>query len=155
VVVLGGAGRLEADEAVGVAVVGDERLIGGVSFFDDRAAVVVVVDVAAVACAVADSEAFGVVVVEAENGLGGRGAAGGLDEVVAAVVGEGGVLVGESGVGFGCQVSVVVVLVDDGLALVFYSAEPVGFVVEVGLGLRGCRFREVFRFAVVALEAEG
>jgi len=55
VVVLGGARGLKADQAVGVAVMGKEGAVGSVALFDDRAAVVVVINIAAVAQAMAGS----------------------------------------------------------------------------------------------------
>jgi len=142
-----GGRRQQAQELVGVAVAGDEAVVRIVAFFEDAAAVAVVLDVAPLAVLVPDAQVDGVVVVLAE----GIRSLCRLHQTVQAVVAE--VRVGVGGVEVavvlldGVAVVVVVVTGDAAGDQVRDRGEPVEDAVAVALvdpghavgrGLLGC-----------------
>ena len=146
--------RIEAQQPVAVAVVGQKAARGpGDVLVEHRAVVVEVLDVAALAAVVADAQPVGVVVVLAEGGA----ALGGLHQVVGGVVGVDQILPRFAAVGLEGGVAVGVVLVADGHRIgrggVDHLLQPVGLVVVVGLVDGGDAVdRHGFGLAVVAFE---
>jgi hypothetical protein len=87
-IVLGALLRAQAQESVGIVVMGDKGVVAVVSFFDDGCAVIGVGDIAAVGVFVPDTEACGIVIVGACNDFARGRAAFALDELILRIVGR-------------------------------------------------------------------